>query len=444
MKKKNIIRILSLLMAVMLMTACKSGDSFGLGGDDDQDCYLTIYVYTPGNPIPTRSDEDYKAATDAEKTIHTLQLWVFKHTDGSDDGELVGYMDDGMDGTDVDLTSGKVYQVVVSRNFADNPTSVDVYAVANVADANAGHTFTRRTTRAQLDAATLRGDCFGVSTLVQSVPADGLPMSGVLKDQKVVGTYPALRIVDKDDATEKMANVNLVRTVSKIRFVICRSDGTQLNEQLDEITSIKLDAGLIPQQSYLMLNEPYNNSLELTNTLADSRIRIVPSTYENSEINFGSVKAKDGETVIIPVRADDPATTTYKESAKDWLFDALNPDGTSRYAAPADPNTPVWSVYAQAIEDGITNNELYPYGLTYLRESDKILSGTVTYTTKDPNDTERTTTFEMTNEGDFARNHTWTVMLLFEGGKLRIVNVVDVGVRSWNTMSETDHDVFNW
>ena len=432
---------MSLLVAAMLMTACNSGQGFGFGdGDDGQDTYLTIYVYTPGNPIPTRSDERYQSATEDEKKIHTLQLWVFKHTADADDGELVGYMND----VDVDLTAGKTYQVVVSRDFSDHPTSVDVYAVANVAQANAGHAFTRQTTRAQLDAATLSGDCFGVSTLVQSVPADGLPMSGVLKDQKVVGTYPALRIVDKDDATEKMANVNLVRTVSKIRFVICRSDGTQLNEQLDEITSIKLDAGLIPQQSYLMLNEPYNNSLELTNTLADSRIRIVPSTYENSEINFGSVKAKDGETVIIPVRADDPATTPYKESAKDWLFDALNPDGTSRYAAPADPNTPVWSVYAQAIEDGITNNELYPYGLTYLRESDKILSGTVTYTTKDPNDTERTTTFEMTNEGDFARNHTWTVMLLFEGGKLRIVNVVDVGVRSWNTMSETDHDVFNW
>ena len=424
---------MSLLVAAMLMTACNSGQGFGFGdGDDGQDTYLTIYVYTPGNPIPTRSDERYQSATEDEKKIHTLQLWVFKHTADADDGELVGYMND----VDVDLTAGKTYQVVVSRDFSDHPTSVDVYAVANVAQANAGHAFTRQTTRAQLDAATLSGDCFGVSTL--------LPMSGVLKDQKVVGTYPALRIVDKDDATEKMANVNLVRTVSKIRFVICRSDGTQLNEQLDEITSIKLDAGLIPQQSYLMLNEPYNNSLELTNTLADSRIRIVPSTYENSEINFGSVKAKDGETVIIPVRADDPATTPYKESAKDWLFDALNPDGTSRYAAPADPNTPVWSVYAQAIEDGITNNELYPYGLTYLRESDKILSGTVTYTTKDPNDTERTTTFEMTNEGDFARNHTWTVMLLFEGGKLRIVNVVDVGVRSWNTMSETDHDVFNW
>lgn len=432
---------MSLLVAAMLMTACNSGQGFG-DGDDGQDGYLTIYVYTPGNPIPTRSDERYQSATEDEKKIHTLQLWVFKHTADANDGELVGYMND----VNVDLTAGKTYQVVVSRDFSDHPTSVDVYAVANVAQANAGHTFTRQTTRAQLDAATLSGDCFGVASdkLVQSVPADGLPMTGVLKDQGVVGTFPALRIVDKSDATQKMAEVNLVRSISKLRFVICRSDGTNLNEQLDEITGITLDANMIPQQSYLMLSEPYDRSLKPADPLASSRIHIVPGAYEGA-VSFGSVKAVDGTTVIIPVRADDPSTDPYKESAKDWLFDALNPDGTARFAnASADANTPVWSVYAQAIEDGITNNELYEYGLTYLRESDKKITGTVTYKTKDQSDAERTATFEMDVAGDFSRNHTWTVMLLFEGGKLRTINVVDVGVRSWHTASESDHDVYNW
>ena len=435
---------MSLLVAAMLMTACNSGQGFGFGdGDDGQDGYLTIYVYTPGNPIPTRSDERYQSATEDEKKIHTLQLWVFKHTADANDGELVGYMDD----VDVDLTAGKTYQVVVSRDFSDHPTSVDVYAVANVAPANAGHTFTRQTTRAQLDAATLSGDCFGVASdkLVQSVPADGLPMTGVLKDQGVVGTFPALRIVDKSDATQKMAEVNLVRSISKLRFVICRSDGANDNEKLDEITGITLDANMIPQQSYLMLSEPYDRSLKPADPLASSRIHIVPGAYEGA-VSFGSVKAVDGTTVIIPVRADDPATTTYKESAKDWLFDAVKPDGTARYAD--------WEAYANAIEQGIANyrtstpanaNErLYEYGLTYLRESDKKITGTITYKTKDPSDAERTATFEMDVAGDFSRNHTWTVMLLFEGGKLRTINVVDVGVRSWHTASESDHDVYNW
>jgi hypothetical protein len=429
------------------MTACNSGQGFGFGdGDDGQDGYLTIYVYTPGNPIPTRSDERYQSATEDEKKIHTLQLWVFKHTADADDGELVGYMND----VNVDLTAGKTYQVVVSRDFSDHPTSVDVYAVANVAQANAGHTFTRQTTRAQLDAATLSGDCFGVASdkLVQSVPSDGLPMTGVLKDQGVVGTFPALRIVDKSDATQKMAEVNLVRSISKLRFVICRSDGTNPNEQLYEITGITLDAEMIPQKTYLMLNEPYDRSLKPTNPLADSRIHIVPGAYEGA-VSFGSVKSvdTDGTTVIIPVRADDLATPDYKESAKDWLFDAVKPDGTARYAD--------WEAYANAIEQGIANyrtpttenaNErLYEYGLTYLRESDKKITGTVTYKTKDwPSDAERTATFEMDVAGDFSRNHTWTVMLLFEGGKLRTINVVDVGVRSWHTASESDHDVYNW
>lgn len=429
---------MSLLVAAMLMTACNSGQGFGFGdGDDGQDAYLTIYVYTPGNPIPTRSDERYQSATEDEKKIHTLQLWVFKHTADADDGELVGYMND----VNVDLTAGKTYQVVVSRDFSDHPTSVDVYAVANVAQANAGHTFSRQTTRAQLDAATLSGNYFfgAPDNLVQSVPATGLPMTGVLKEQKVVGTFPALRVVDKNDATEKMVNVNLVRTMSRLRFVICRSDGNSPYERLNEITGITLNGNMIPRQTYLMLTEPYDDAIAPADPLAANRIRIEPGDYESTAINFGSVKAvdTDGTTVIIPVRADDP-NTTYKESVRDWLYDALEEDGiTRRY--------PTMSDYIDAINTGITNGELLQYGLTYLRESDKKLSGTVTYTTMDyPNDPERSATFEMADEGDFARNHVWTVMLLFEGGKLRTINVVDIGVRAWETKWESDHSVYNW
>jgi len=441
MKKNRYIQILSLLMAVILMTACKSGDGFGPGSDDEQDCYLTIYVYTQGNPIPTRADEHYQTATAEEQAIHTVQLWVFKHTDDASDGELVGYMEDGMDGNGVDLSAGKTYQVVVRREFADSPTDVDVYAVANVAQDNAGHTFSRQTTRAQLDAATLSGNYFfGASDkLVHSVPATGLPMTGVLKEQKVVGTFPALRVVDKNDATEKMVNVNLVRTMSRLRFVICRSDGNSPYEQLNEITGITLNGNMIPRQTYLMLTEPYDDAIAPADPLAANRIRIEPGDYESTAINFGSVKAvdTDGTTVIIPVRADDP-NTTYKESVRDWLYDALEEDGiTRRYTTMSD--------YIDAINTGITNGELLQYGLTYLRESDKKLSGTVTYTTMDyPNDPVRSATFEMADEGDFARNHVWTVMLLFEGGKLRTINVVDIGVRAWETKWESDHSVYNW
>lgn len=50
----------------------------------------------------------------------------------------------------------------------------------------------------------------------------------------------------------------------------------------------------------------------------------------------------------------------------------------------------------------------------------------------------------MDKAGDFTRNHSWTVLVMFEGGKLRILNVVNIAVREWNNKNTDPHEVYNW
>lgn len=394
---------------VLLLAACRSGSEEEFAQDE---CYLTIYVYAPGNPLLTRADVDHRDATTEENAIKKLQLWVYKHATG----ELVSYLE--KENVEVGSSSASVFTMIISPEFANNPENVDVYALANVSDGNTGYTFNRETSRATLDAAVLEDDFFGVEAgkLVQSVPADGLPMTAILKDQTVVGTFPALRV----GTTDAMATMLLTRTVSKVRFVLCRAhDVDDTAKQLQAITGIKLNTNMIPSQTYLTLEQPFDNSLNPTNLLGASRCHIADAGYESTEALIGAVAHENIGT--IPVQATPGETWTYNTTTH----------GT-------------WAQYLNAINQGIANGDLLELGTTYLRESDKKITGSITYTVVKEPDTERFTPFEMDRAGDFTRNHSWTVLVMFEGGQMRVLNVVDIAVRTWNEKSIEPHEVYNW
>ena len=81
-------------------------------------------------------------------------------------------------------------------------------------------------------------------------------------------------------------------------------------------------------------------------------------------------------------------------------------------------------------------------GPIYLRESDKQLAGTITYTIGDgDNKEEKTADFAMQQAGDFSRNHTWIVYAYYAGnGNLQVQSLY---VKDWST-KEMNHQVYNW
>lgn len=390
--KKGLSYIGIVLLAVVL-SACSSNDGGNAGGDTTM---LYLYVYSPGKAVATRANVGYVTAANDERRINTLQIWVFK----TGTNNLAGYMQASTEEiATLNSEGGMALQMVVDKAFGQTPTNVDVYVLANVTPDNSGLTFNATTTRDQLEAAMMgitgttggNEDAFGLTALTTSVPTDGLPMSGVLRDQPVVGESPVLRV----GTYEELATVQLVRMVSKVRFVFSRA---QDSEETIEIQGITLNGNMIPQDEYVFLDTEY-----------DERTANVSGVY----------------------------VSTTKELLASPITDAEigKPEDTGKYVYVAQESQD----YENLILDGIEENELTPVGPFYFRETDKILSGKISYAIGGGETKEAT--FSVAAAGDFSRNHTWIVYAHYGTS---ILDVITVEVLDWRTKGSDPRNLYNW
>lgn len=309
--KMKIYRYWVLALSCWLLAACSSSD--GTAGGGPQNTMLSIYVYSPEHPMVIRGTEGNVNPLTGESAVNKLQIWVFE----SGTGNAVGYLETTEPSSLNTTVDGVSYQIPVSDEFAQHKPAVDVIVLANVASDNCGCSFSRSSTREELLNAKIGERYFGLSTLVTSVPASGLPMSGMLKNQTVTGEAPVLRI----GTVSQMATVSLVRVVSKLRFAFANTDGANPMS----IQRITLAANTIPKEEYLL-----------------SQGRMC------SEYNTGTA-----EMLPTPVTAVQTVT---------------------------DPTAYLYTNQeSQVYENLINNAELTKIGPFYLRESDKRLEGKIYY-----------------------------------------------------------------
>lgn len=354
-----------------LLTACNSSD----GEDQQKPTMLTIYVFSPEQPIITRGDVGPVNASEAENKVNSLQLWVFDTS-----GNKVGYLNTTETAT-LNTGQGTIYQIPVSDEFAQNKPNVDVYVLANVTATNCGisATLDENTTReALIEQAKITSEHYGLSSasLTTVVPTDGLPMAGILKNQPVIGDAPVLRIGNETN----IATVPLTRAVSKMRFFFANVETAPTLT----ITGITLNGSLIPNEEYL-----FTQSKTLT--------------YDT---NVASILTSSIEVA----KKEDPAQYIYEGQT------------------------------AQEYENLMVGAELSLVGPYYLRESGKILTGTITYTVEGMSEP-MSATFTMKEQGDFLRNHSWIVYAYYEG--LSGMQVVTVDVTDWVAKSY-NYEVYNW
>ena len=369
-------------MLMLLCWSCGGQDTDTDTPDVDQGPFLEIKVYSPERSQVTRADIGDVPGDDNENTIHHMNIWVFENhgTGQTDDGKFVGYLSVANPNPLVDSP----YRILVSETFVDNPPAVDIYVTANVTESNTGIKLDRTTTRDQLDAALIGQNYFGLSSPVKVVPTDSLPMSGVLKNQPVVGIAPIVSVV---------TNVKVARAVSKVRFVFCNSSDAV--DQKLTIQSITFDDEMIPKEEYLFLNAPYTG-----------RNFKVGSEYEAA--------APLVNTPTVVASYSSPTEYAYRGQTGEE--------------------------YEALINKGIKEEILTEVGKFYLRESDKKITGTITYTVGSST-TALSAPFTMSEAGDFSRNHTWIVYGFFAGKDN--LKVFSVDVNDW-TESSGDHEVYNW
>lgn len=339
---------------------------------------LNVRVYIPDATV-TKAETGLEDALDAERAVSSLQIWVFR----TDNSNLVGYrLLDGDALATTGLSTGHEarFTIPVDDAFVSEKPNVDVYAVVN--GASAGFTIDKfahasgdwsKVNPTDLKAFTISGDIFGVNTLTSAVPAAGLPMAGLATNQAVTGDFPVLSV----------STLTVTRAVSKLRFVFCQM--TEAGTPVDEfhITGISI-SGQIGKEEKLFTENTY-----------------VGHTYGTKLFDISG--GYDALSKTYPAAGALPASLAGNPKPGDYLF---QPGMTAQE-------------YDDLIHSGLSSGVLTQWGLSYLRETDKKLTGTINYTVG-TGGTMRTkqATFTMEAEGDFTRNHSWTIYAYFIGGRL--------------------------
>lgn len=392
--RRYIERWLGGMLMLLLLLACSKSSSEGDEPIPNGKPVLKVYVFAPDRPVVTRGENDEVDASGDENRIHSLHVWVFK-TDG---GTLVGHV--SMNNVELSQ-SGSEVAIEISDDFIASKPNVDVYVAANVSASNCGISLGESTTRAELEGKLIDSGYFGVSSLVGAVPGNGLPMSGLLKDQPVYGESPVLRV---GNSSTGLANVRLVRAVSKVRFVFCKSTENTVEGQLS-IDEIKLGYELdgeapvkLPNQEYLFLNGPYpEEKCKIAEGGGYEDVKII-----RSHINGDTIRTNDS-----------PSSYSYETGMTGQQYEAK-------------------------IYNGIKDGYLSDVGSYYLRESNNGLAGTIKYKI---GNTEKTKVFVTSGVDEFTRNHTWIVYGYFvTSGELELSAVE---VINWQT-NDHNNEVYNW
>lgn len=388
MKNRHILLLQWLLcsMLTVLFSACSSSDAAeGPKEATHQQPQLAIYVYAPEqaaakrNGAQTRADVGEVNPVTDEGTIKSLQIWVYE----SESGAYVGYFSTE-DVAALNSGQGTTYQLPVTDEFAAAKPDVNVYVMANMTNGNYGSAALGENSsrEALLNGARIIVYFFGLGELIRNVPSAGLPFSGMLTAQSVVGDAPTLRV----GTTSAVSTVQLTRAVSKLRFVFAKATG----QETVRITSIKMSAGMIPDEEYL-----FKTPTSMTYNTAESEL------------------LKDPITDI--AETADPTLYLYTDQSAQAYENLINE------AANKQPK------------------EVTVEGPIYLRASDRQLAGTITYTIG--GGAEQTVPFAMQQAGDFGRNHTWIVYAYYGGsGNLQVQSLY---VKDWS-IKEVNHDLYNW
>ena len=368
-------RDILLLSAVLVMAlsgpSCQREKAQPSGGE------LRINLYIP-DAVLTRAETGEVSPLQAERRFTTLHIWAFLH----DDGTLVSFKDFSQDlnRTGMPQTTTTRFGLPLTPEMftlltAEERPRVDVYAVANVASATS-EALGETTTRDQLDQLVVSG--FGGSSeqITLAVPDAGLPMSGVLKNAEVSGHYPVLNI----------STIRLTRAVSKIRFVFCQQQ----------------------------------------RTITDDHETPTPV---NSECKVMGIRFDGGEDCALPDTQLLFTTSTF-DAGQDPQYSPLDAAFSGQNGAPLITNSQIAlandpdEFWFRSNGHGSETSEQYEnrldqsigaasqLGPLYLRETNKRISGVITYRTS-ADGPDKEVRFAMAAGDVFARNHSWIVYACF-------------------------------
>ena len=385
------------LLMLSTMASCSDQDSQVPATGDE--AYLNLSFSTASTTTSRASraedignDDETQANPNTESDIHSIKVWVFKSGTGAS-ANPIAYKEDTP--TAVGDGTYSLNLRFLRKINGEELKNIDLYILANsestnMADKLKGKDF-RSITRADLQGVTF-DDPFGITAegkaQTTAVPTGkGLPISRAITNIEIADHVADTEI----GAKNKAISIPLVRAVSKLHFYFARkADG---NTENVKVTRIEIDGGTFPTASYIFPDEEEYTKAD-ANKAATSGKYGTP-TYVDKKLTLDAVENTGITAVTDPL--------SYKRGPSETAQDYMNR----------------------------MNNEIGGHDLSYLRETNKPITGKIYYLLAE-GDFERSQAFTIPSEGNAIRNRELVVYGYFlQGGAL----CLDWQVMPWNKVS---------
>lgn len=391
------------LLMLSTMASCSDQDSQAPATGDEAYINLSFSTASATTSRASRAgnigNDETQANPTAESDIHSIKVWVFKSGTGAS-ANPIAYKEDTPSAVDGKPVNGNYTLNLrfLRKINGEELKNIDLYILANsestnMADKLNGKDF-RSITRADLQGVTFDNP-FGITTEGKAqttvVPTGkGLPISRAITNIEI-----AKHVADTEiEAKDKGISIPLVRAVSKLHFYFARTaDADALTENV-KVTKIEIDGNTFPTESYVFPDE---------------------EDYATADANKAATSNKYGTPSYVPT----PLKLDGVENAK--------------IKAVADPLTykrDEKTETAQTYMDRM-NKEIGEHNLSYLRETNKPITGKIYYQLADGGSV-KSRGFTIPSSGNAIRNRELVVYGYFlQGGAL----CLDWQVMPWNVVT---------
>ena len=391
------------LLMLSTMASCSDQDSQAPATGDE--AYLNLSFSTASATTSRASragdigKDETQANPTAESDIHSIKVWVFKSGTGPS-ANPIAYKEDTPSAVDGKPVNGNYTLNLrfLRKINGEELKNIDLYILANSESTNMADKLKnkdlRSITRADLQGVTF-DDPFGITTEGKAqttvVPTGkGLPISRAITNIEI-----AKHVADTEiEAKDKGISIPLVRAVSKLHFYFARTaDADALTENV-KVTKIEIDGNTFPTESYVFPDE---------------------ENYATADANKAATSGKYGTPSYV-------STLLKLDGVENTGIKAV----TDPLAYKRDEKTETAQTYMNRM-----NTEIGGHDLSYLRETNKPITGKIYYQLADGGSVKHQE-FTIPSSGNAIRNRELVVYGYFlQGGAL----CLDWQVMPWNKVT---------
>lgn len=339
------------LLMLSTMASCSDQDSQAPATGDEAYLNLSFSTASATTSRASRAEDignnETQANPNQESDIHSIKVWVFKSGTG-ESANPIAYKEDNTPTAVGGGTANGTYTLnlrFLRKINGEELKNIDLYILANSESTNMADKLNgknlRSITRADLQGVTF-DDPFGITAegkaQTTEVPTGkGLPISRAITNIEI-----AKHVADTEiEAKSKGISIPLVRAVSKLHFYFARKAGDDAMTENVKVTKIEIDGNTFPTESYVFPDE---------------------EDYATADANKAATSNKYGAHAYVasPLKLDGVENTKIK-AVTDPLAYKLGETET-----------------AQTYMDRM-NKEIGGHNLSYLRETNKPITGKIYY-----------------------------------------------------------------